>query len=40
MAVQVFGENRIAGERMYACDEFLRLVFGPMLETEFKPVIA
>ena len=39
MAVQAFGENRIAGERMYASDRFLRLIFGPMLDTEFKPVL-
>jgi len=39
IAVQAFGENKIAGERMYASERFLRLIFGPMLDTEFKPVV-
>lgn len=39
IAVQAFGDSKIAGERMYASDRFLRLIFGPMLDTEFKPVV-
>jgi len=37
IAVQAFGENGIAGERMYASDKFIKLIFGPMLDTDFKP---
>ncbi len=38
IAVQAFGEQGIAGERMYLNERFMRLIFGPMLETDFKPV--
>jgi hypothetical protein len=38
IAVQAFGSKRIAGERMYADERFLRMVFGPMLDSDFKPV--
>ena len=38
MAVLALGENRVTGERIYASERFFGLLFGPLLETAFKPV--
>lgn len=38
MAVIAFGERGVAGERITAHERLLRLLFGPLLDTAFKPI--
>jgi len=38
IAVIAFGERGVAGERITADERLIRLLFGPLLDTAFKPI--
>jgi hypothetical protein len=38
LAVVAVGERGVTGERIYAGERFCRLLFGPLLDTAFKPI--